>query len=72
MNTKFKSAAWFDYDKTKKTKLKNVFSLIKRVVQLVLMHANSFPMKHNTTDQAEYKKDVYSIARAAEDRIRWS
>ena len=33
------------------------------------MHADSFPVK-NTTNRVEYKKDVYSTARAAEDRVR--
>ena len=67
-----KSPAWSEYDKSVKTKLKNAFSLIKRVVRLVLMNADSFPETNANaaTSRAEYKKDVYGLARAAEDRIR--
>ena len=62
------SPSWDELDSQGKKKLRNKFSLIKRVVRLVLMHADSFPV--NTGNRVQYKKDIFAIARAAEVQIR--
>ena len=63
------SPSWDELDSQGKKKLHNKFSLIKRAVRLVLMHADSFPV--DTGNRSQYKKDyVSAIARAAEEQIR--
>jgi len=63
-----RSPAWNKLDPQARKKLRNECSLIKRAVRLVLMHADSFPLASNNS--AQHKKDVFSIARSAEERIR--
>lgn len=63
-----KSPAWNELDPPARKKLRNKYSLIKRAVRLVLMHADSFPLVSN--NRAQHKKDVSAMTRAAEERIR--
>jgi len=60
-----RSPAWNDLERKK---LRHKCSLTKRAVRLVLMHADSFPLASNNS--AQCKKDVFSTARSAEERIR--
>lgn len=63
-----KSPIWREHDERAKKKIHNEYSLVKRVVRLVLMHADSFPQMSNNRPQ--YKQDVFALARPAEERIR--
>ena len=63
-----KSPAYNEKDPSAKKKIRNSYSLIKRSVQLVLMHCPSFPDLFVPPSQLQ--KDIYAMARAAEETIR--
>lgn len=66
-----KSPAWNERDFPTKKKLWGQYSLIRRTVRLVLMHADSFPPPlSSNTNRAQHKREVFAMAREAEERLR--
>ena len=66
-----KSEAWKeDMNDTEKKRYKNLFAKIKRLVRMVLMHADEFPTIPD--DPSNYKEILCRAASFAEERIHSS
>lgn len=60
--------SWEEKDPQEKRSLRNKFSLLKRVVRVMLLHSDCFPVKPE--NPARYKEIIRDIATKAEERIR--
>ena len=60
------SESWND-DVIERTRVRNLFTNIKRAVRMMLMHSDSYP---TSDDSANYKEVVCRIANDTEERIQ--